>query len=46
MELPCLPERSRFITTVPTAIMPALLERLDSKYMALSRHSLSRDEYP
>jgi hypothetical protein len=41
MVLPCLPERSRFITTVPTAIMPSRLDRLDSKNIARWRHSLS-----
>ena len=30
------------MTTVPTAIMPARLERLDSKNMARARHSRSR----
>jgi len=45
MVLPWLPERSRFITTVPTAIMPSRLERLDSKNIALSRHSLSFGEW-
>lgn len=41
MVSPCFPERSRFITTVPTAIMPSRLERLDSKNIARSRHSRS-----
>lgn len=34
-------ESTRFITTVPTAIMPLVLERLDSKYIARIRHSRS-----